>query len=507
MGPAIGRFLKAVSRLAKNGDITIDEVYDFAKREFGEVSDLLKLQINKIFKQSDAPSIKKPKKEGEVIEASFKPGKDKYGKVVEKSPSQESGIMDRVLGAAEKLRRLQAEREALYKPKKGLDQVTGITRGLARKILDKRGIEIGKNDPIDVFTDTFGESITDVKNLAEEMVEADAMGRNLKSADELLEIEGLYDIPIPKNPNKGLTNKELLEKMEEAEQEDILKKFDPEDREPNAMGGINRTSYAVGSGVKLVGFLARKGKDLKEEIRKAINRFMQPSGDNKLDADVILDDMFEELNVDRDMFDQKDVMDAYGEIYDNLTANTATTEFIRPTKRFFKGVEIKDPKFDLDMPFDNDAEKLAEIKMSNERFEALEGVDPRDTILPSKEFDLQEGLDDLDNLNLGSKKGDVVSKQLKIMRLAEDIQPGLFEKLNDTQLDIIVKYGDRIDQDLLKNIILDPDPSNQAAAVATLDEVETMMGKGMSTDEIMNALQSTPRRKQAEGGLSYLMGM
>jgi hypothetical protein len=32
MGPAIGRFLKAVSRLAKNGDITIDEVYDFAKR-------------------------------------------------------------------------------------------------------------------------------------------------------------------------------------------------------------------------------------------------------------------------------------------------------------------------------------------------------------------------------------------------------------------------------------------------------------------------------------------
>ena len=54
---------------------------------------------------------------------------------------------------------------------------------------------------------------------------------------------------------------------------------------------------------------------------------------------------------------------------------------------------------------------------------------------------------------------------------------------------------------------LDPDPSNQAAAVATLDEVQTMMDKGMSTDEIMNALQSTPRRKQAEGGLSYLMGM
>ena len=148
------------------------------------------------------------------------------------------------------------------------------------------------------------------------------------------------------------------------------------------------------------------------------------------------------------------------------------------------------------MPFDNDAEKLAEIKMSNERYEALEGVDPRDTILPSKEFDLEEGLDDLDNLNLGSKKGDVVSKQLKIMRLAEDIQPGLFEKLTDKQLDIIVKYGDRIDEDLLKkHIVLDPDPSNQAAAVATLDEVQTMMDKGMSTDEIMNAITKHTKKK------------
>ena len=51
--------------------------------------------------------------------------------------------------------------------------------------------------------------------------------------------------------------------------------------------------------------------------------------------------------------------------------------------------------------------------------------------MSNENFDLEEGLDDLDNLNLGSKKGDVVSKQLKIMRLAEDIEPGLFEKLTD----------------------------------------------------------------------------
>jgi hypothetical protein len=38
-------------------------------------------------------------------------------------------------------------------------------------------------------------------------------------------------------------------------------------------------------------------------------------------------------------------------------------------KRSFRGVEIKDPTFDEDIPFDNAAEKLAEIKMSNEAFE------------------------------------------------------------------------------------------------------------------------------------------
>ena len=228
--------------------------------------------------------------------------------------------------------------------------------------------------------------------------------------------------------------------MEEAEQEDILKKFDPEDREPNAMGGINRTSYAIGSGIKLAGFLAIRGKTLKDEIKKAIDNFMQPSGDKKYDADVILDDMLEELGTDRDAIDQNDILDAYDEIYTTIS---------KP-----------------DLPA---------------------GLDPRETILPT---------------------GDVVSKQLKVMRLAEEIQPGLFEKLNDTQLDIITKYGDMIDDDLLRNIVLDPDPNNQAAALATIEEAKIMLDKGMSVDEVLKAQgEALNRKKQAEGGLSYLMGM
>ena len=324
--------------------------------------------------------------------------------------------------------------------------VEGLTRTIARRILDRKKIQIGNKDPIDVFTDIFGESINDVNNLAEEMIEIDSRGGGMKNIDDMIEIEGLYDIKIPENPQKGMTDEELAK---------FLKDNDP-DRNNNAMGGINRTNFRKG-GIKLVGFLARKGKDLKDEITKAINNFMQRSGDNKLDADLILDDMLEELGTDRDKIDQKDVIDAYGQIYDNLTADTATAEFLRPSKK--------------------------------------------------TEFDVEKGLDDLDNLNLGSKQGDIVSKQLKVMRIAEDIEPGLFEKLNDTQLDIIVKYGDMIDDKLLKNIVLDPDPNNQAAAIATIEEAKIMLGKGMSVDEVLQAQGEALKRKtNAEGGLNYLMG-
>ena len=482
------KFLKSLRTLANNGDLTIDDAYRFAQQEFGEITDLLKLQINKIFKEAGAPSIKKPRKEGEVIEASFKPGRDKTGKVVEESPSQKEGITFSVpeKGIFNQKTSIDEVTDMLtknpFRKGGGLDLTTGMTRTAARVVLDRYGIKVpDRGDAIDVFEENFGgDALMDLKDVADELIEKEQMGRITESMGEFLEKRGMFDLKVDKTARKGMSNKELLEKMEEAEQEDILKKFDPEDREPNAMGGLNRIKYKVGTALKLIPLLKNKGTTFAKAIKNAIDNFIQPSGDKKLDADVILDDMLEELNIDRDMIDQKDILDAYDEIYTTIS---------RPTKRSFKGTEIKDPKFDEGMPFDNDAEKLAEIKMSNEN------------------FDLEEGLDDLDNLNLGSKKGDVVSKQLKIMRLAEDIQPGLFEKLNDTQLDIIVKYGDRIDQDLLKNIVLDPDPSNQAAAVATLDEVQTMMDKGMSTDEIMNALQSTPRRKQAEGGLSYLMGM
>ena len=227
MGP-LAQFLLALTNLVRSGAIRkIPQAIKFAEQQFGKVTPLLKKQIEKVFESAKKPAIGKPgKKEGTVLPFIKETGKEPKGlETLDVSEFDESmGNLDQMVNPK--------------RPGGSLDQVTGITRGLARKILDRRGIEIGKNDPIDVFIDTFGESITDVKNLAEEMVEADTMGRNLKSPDELLEIEGLFDIEIPKNPSKGLTDEELLELMKKTEEEEILKDFDVTDREPNAAGGL-----------------------------------------------------------------------------------------------------------------------------------------------------------------------------------------------------------------------------------------------------------------------------
>ena len=132
-----------------------------------------------------------------------------------------------------------------------LDPVQGVTRTITRRILDRKGIKINKGeDPIDVFINNFGVEIgTDVQTLADDIVEAEQMGRNLKPLDDLIEIEGLFDVKVDPNANPGITNEEMIERLEkDLKEKETLEDFDPTDRDPNAEGGLTRTSYAMGKG-------------------------------------------------------------------------------------------------------------------------------------------------------------------------------------------------------------------------------------------------------------------
>jgi hypothetical protein len=300
MGPAIGRFLKAVERLAKNKDITINEVYDFAKREFGEVSDLLKVQINRIFKQSDAPSIKKPKPEGKVIEASFKPGVDKKGKVVEESPSQASGIMATEEATTPLMQNLEKGADILREFKRpGMDLTTGMARTAARVILDNAGIKVAeKVDPLEAIAKEFGEDVLlDLRDVADELIEKERAGKITESMGEFLEKRGMFDLQSGRtNMPKGMSDEELEQIKKEVDQEKMIKDFDPTDREPNAMGGINRTNFALG-GMKAIMAIINKIKKLDPmDAMKEVNEVVAKRGKYKNLDDDEVKKIFDETN-------------------------------------------------------------------------------------------------------------------------------------------------------------------------------------------------------------------
>ena len=231
---ALARFLLVLGNLVKNGTIKkIPDAIKFAKNEFGEVTPLIKKQIEKVFESAKKPLVgKQGKKEGTVLPLVRKIAEKKEEGIA--SLDDSSALMDKL---DKKVEGVQQDFVNPKRPGGSLDPATGITRALARRILDRKGIEIGKKDPIDVFTDTFGESISDVNNLAEEMLEIDARGGGMKDMDQMLEADGLFDIEIPTNPQKGLTDDELLELIKKTDEEKILTDFDPTGRKPNATGG------------------------------------------------------------------------------------------------------------------------------------------------------------------------------------------------------------------------------------------------------------------------------
>jgi len=271
---ALQKFLQSLNSLRQQGLIkTVDQAVAFAKQEFGEVNDLFKRQIEQVFKGTTP---KAPPPGGGGITSIKNPPK-------KETTPQASGV----------------EPVNPYKPKKGLDPVEGMTRTAARVVLDRYGIKVPERvDPIAAFEENFGgDALMDLKDVGEELLEKETRGRITESMGEFLESRGMFDLKINKDAPKGMTDDELLKKimgdvdeaygvtpnmkrkldreevkkeamekygfteeefenimntefdekiLDELDGEDILSKFDPKGRKPNALGGFNRVGYAEG---------------------------------------------------------------------------------------------------------------------------------------------------------------------------------------------------------------------------------------------------------------------
>ena len=325
----LAQFLAALNNLVRSGVIKkVPDAIKFAEQQFGKVTPLLKKQIERVFENIKKPVVGKPgKKEGavlpmvkegakkaegiETLDQSNIPEYDPEGRAQFEKDVKEAGGMEEFLDANPINPR---------RPGGSLDPATGITRALARRILDRKGIEIGKKDPIDVFTDTFGEAISDVNNLAEEMIEIDSRGGGMKDMDKMLEIEGLFDIEIPTNPQKGLTDDELLDLVKKTEEEEVLKDFDPKGRKPNATGGLTRTNYAMG-----------KGPVLPEDPTKPVNPFgPKPTGPVLPDKSMMAE------------FSLQDYMDEFERVFPDMTDKRGTQEYMDMLEDYFRGLASKD---------------------------------------------------------------------------------------------------------------------------------------------------------------------
>ena len=83
----------------------------------------------------------------------------------------------------------------------------------------------------------------------------------------------------------------------------------------------------------------------------------------------------------------------------------------------------------------------------------------------------------------------------------KDIAPKFYQRM-----ELKIKYPG-ISDELIAKIMADDNPQRIAEVMATMDEAFKMMDKGMGTDEILKTFKTTPRTKNAGGGLNYLMGL
>ncbi len=545
----IYKFIQSLKSLASKGNIKIDDAYKAAKLEFGEVSNLLKLQINKIFQQSKAPSIKKPEnKPGEVIEASFKPGMDKRGRVVEESPSQASGIMktdeasplmkniedvkQNIKGMSENnpktFRMSEEQRNALGYPNR---MIEGIVRTAAREILSKKGIDVSKADPIDTFADIFGvNALERLEDVSDELLSA----QDYNQLNSILQKNELYDV----TPKSGLN----LKQSDEIEE---LTEFDPTDREPNAMGGMNRIAYRDGTKIPKLINTGKKvidsGKKGLESLKSAIGKIMSKYGDDaimtadkapqppKTDQQIISEFEARNPNPNRELTDNEiaDLAEEVGELdaydFDGTvgSANRIRNEVKAYEADMLKQYEAAGGSKRAGGPKDPVAEAIDNVSpgfANDMKYDAQLVADDLAEKRFGKEFydlDQNQQIDLYDEAYqaLSGQRSSVLKKKRE--PIPESIKEGVDDVMSDTspaglaksiEIDNLMLEYPGMTKDLADQIA-SSSPRMKADMIAMVEQTFKMDEMGMSGDEIIDTFKNTKRTKQANGGLSYLMGM
>ena len=266
---AIIRFLQAARNLAKQG-MSKEQILDFARREFGEVSKFLRKQIDDIFKtkpktekKGDVVPIKKkiPIRKDQIddIESAIKADEGivaaDAAKEIVKKRTKDIAKGDVTEETSDLMKGIEKKVESIKKQANKLKEVTdkpsfsmigtsrdprqGVVRAAAREILNKNKVNIGREDPIDVLRKMYGEKgLEAVDAVSDSLLDVQSYGE----MNTILKNNKLFDL-VPKKTygyDESIVTAEKIRKAkeQEAKQRQILEEFDPTDRTKNAHGGL-----------------------------------------------------------------------------------------------------------------------------------------------------------------------------------------------------------------------------------------------------------------------------
>jgi hypothetical protein len=256
---------------------------------------------------------------------------------------------------------------------------------------------------------------------------------------------------LSKKKNKGKV--EIADDAPVSEKTKLQREFDEFNKR------FKETKGTYGSGEDLYKILKSEGITMDKAVKEAIDDMPRLSGDAKYDADAVADVMYERLGIDPDTLDQYHLLDVYDNAYQQLIKQKRKSMY----------------------------QKAAD--------DSLKKMDPEaDTYAKELEYDVNEQI---------SKPG-----YKGVVTEASDLDDTL--KIIESQKSEATKLREQypgISEALLNKIVKDNNPQRKAEVLASLDEVLTMMDKGMDEKQIMDVLRKTTRTKNASGGLNYLMGL
>ena len=248
-----------------------------------------------------------------------------------------------------------------------------------------------------------------------------------------------------------------------------------------------RIGYKLGTGKKGVEGLLNliKNKFGKKSIttadkastpQKTLDRDMFKKADENFKNKRMLDD--DEYQDFLDEVGGADQLEAYD--FDGTVGDAK--RIIREQKQYMDDIELEYKKGNLD-PEPGD-KSPARKRFLEKKLEEMEASGDKRLMTPDE-------IDELSTFDMGTELEGL--RSLGANKLAERFElKQRFPGLDDTLID---------------RILVDDNTQRKAEVLATIEESYKMLEKGMDPGDIIETFKNTSRRKNAQGGLNYLMGL